>query len=547
VVIRRRIVLGSVLVVLFGIGWVAGRGSARAGDLYQNLDLFVEILHRVQENYVDPVEPEKLINGAMKGMLRDLDPYSQFLDAGSYQNLQATTHGAFGGIGVEVSIRDDYPTVISPIEGSPAWTLGIRSGDIISRIEGKSAAGLTIDEVAQRLRGPQGSHVQISIRREGEDGEVEYAIERREIVTKSVRHAFVVEGHVGYVRLANFSETSGSEVRAALERLKAEGADRLVLDLRSNPGGLLDQAVDVAEQFVKQGTKLVSTRGRARGQDNLYFASEARPLLDWPMVVLVDGASASASEIVAGSLQDLDRALVVGQTTFGKGSVQSVFPLRERTVALKLTTARYYTPSGRSIHKTGPTPPLTAELAEDEGGESDDTPAHGPAAARSDSTRPAFRTSSGRIVYGGGGIRPDVEIARDTLPPLTNRVEGRGLAFRFANRWINTHTMWRASEALTPELWKDFADFLTAEKVPFSEGELTAERPLLSRSLRREIARRLGGDAAATRVALEGDPAFERALQVLSRARTAREVFAYAGTPASRRSVRPGREPATVR
>ena len=541
--IRRRIVLGSMLVVLFGIGWVAGRGSARAGDLYQNLDLFVEILHRVQENYVDPVEPEKLITGAMKGMLRDLDPYSQFLDAGSYQNLQATTHGSFGGIGVEVSIRDDFPTVISPIEGGPAWTLGIRSGDVITRIEGKSASGLAIDEVAQLLRGPQGSHVQISVRREGEEGEVEYSIERREIVTKSVRHAFVVEGRVGYIRLANFSETSGGEVRTALERLKSEDADRLVLDLRSNPGGLLDQAVDVAEQFVKQGTKLVATRGRARGQDNLYFASEVRPLVDWPMVVLVDGASASASEIVAGALQDLDRALVVGQTTFGKGSVQSVFPLRERTVALKLTTARYYTPSGRSIHKAAAEPSqLLAGLADDEGGDT------GPAPAPADTGRPAFRTPSGRTVYGGGGIHPDVDMPRDTLPPLANRVEGRGLAFRFANRWVNTHRTWRSSDALTPELWKDFGEFLTVEKVPFTENALVAERPLLSRALRRELARRLGGDAAATRVALEGDPVFERALQVLSRARTAREVFAAARVPAtSRRNLTPGREPATVR
>jgi carboxyl-terminal processing protease len=542
-VIRRRIVLATVLVVLFAVGWLAGRGSARAGDLYQNLDVFVEILQRVQENYVDPVEPEKLITGAMKGMLRDLDPYSQYLDVTSYQNLQAATHGSFGGIGVEVSIRDDYPTVISPIEGGPAWTLGIRSGDVITRIEGRSAAGLSIDEVAQKLRGPQGTHVQIGIRREGEEGEVEYSIERREIVTRSVRHAFLVEGKVGYVRLANFSETSGGELRVALDRLKAEGANRLVLDLRSNPGGLLDQAVDVAEQFVKQGTRIVSTRGRARGQDNLYFASETRPLLEWPMVVLVDGASASASEIVAGSLQDLDRALVVGQTTFGKGSVQSVFPLRERTVALKLTTARYYTPSGRSIHRGAPeVSPHAAAIVDGEESEIVPSP------AKADTARPSFRTPSGRTVFGGGGIRPDIEVARDSLPPLTNRVEGRGLAFRFANRWMNTHKTWKASDALTPELWQDFAAFLAAEKVPFTEAELATERPLLDRAVRRELARRTGGDGAAIRVALEGDPVFERALQVLSRARTPREVFAVAGVSGTpRRAGAPGREPANVR
>ena len=534
--IRRRIVFVSVLLVLFAVGWVAGRGSARAGDLYQNLDLFVEILQRVQENYVDPVDPEKLINGAMKGMLHDLDPYSQFLDANAYQTLQSVTHGSFGGIGVEVSIRDDYPTVISPIEGGPAWTLGIRSGDIITRIEGKSAAGLTIDEVADRLRGSQGSFVQLSIHREGVDGEVEYSIERREIVTKSVRCAFTVDNKVGYIRLANFSETSGAEVKAALDRLKSEGANRVVLDLRSNPGGLLDQAVDVAEQFVKQGTKLVSTRGRARGQDNVYFASESKPLLDWPMVVLVDGASASASEVVAGALQDLDRALVVGQTTFGKGSVQSVYPLREHTMALKLTTARYYTPSGRSIHKGA----IEQSDASDDGSDSDSTP------AKADTVKPSFRTSSGRTVFGGGGIRPDVEMPRDTLPALTDRVEGRGLAFRFANKWVTTHSGWKAGDPLTPALWKDFGAFLTAEKMPYSETEMTTEKPFLDRAIRREIARRLSGDAAAVRVSLEGDPEFAKALQVLSRARNPREVFALAGPPAAPRRAA-DREPAAAR
>jgi len=540
-VTRRRIVLGVLLLLLFGLGWWVGRGSARAGDLYQNLDLFVEILNKVEQNYVDPVEPEKLVNGALHGMMRDLDPYSQFLDSHAYQNLQALTHGSFGGVGVEVSIRENHPTVISPIEGGPAWTLGVRSGDVIVKVDGQSTAGLNIDEVANLLRGPEGTHVTLSIHREGEPDDVEITVERRQIVTKSVRYAFVVDGGVGYLRLANFSETSGAEVRAALDRLKADGATRLVLDLRSNPGGLLDQAVSVAEQFVKQGTLVVATRGRAQGQDHQFYATQGHPLLDWPMVVLVDGASASASEIVAGSLQDLDRALLVGATTFGKGLVQSLYPLNGKTVALKLTTARYYTPSGRSINKSQKrTPDL-----EDDGGDAASTTA---TPAPGDSAKRSYHTAAGRLVYGGGGIRPDVEMPRDSLPPLANRVEGRGLPFRFANRWVNTHPGWTLDQPPTPVLWQDFAAFLTAEKVPFTEAEMSGERPVLERAIRRELARRLGGDAAAARVALEGDPAFARALAVLGRSRAPRDVFAAATLPAGpARAATPRREPATAR
>ncbi|MBI3540388.1 MAG: S41 family peptidase, partial [Candidatus Eisenbacteria bacterium] len=446
--IRRRVVLAALLAVLFGVGWAAGR-HARAGDVYQAVDLFVEVLGKVEQNYVDPVDPEKLVTGAMKGMLRTLDPYSQYLDARAYQNLQSTTHGSFGGVGVEVSIRDGYPVVISPIEGGPAWTAGVRSGDVIVRIDGHSTAGFTIDDMATNLRGPIGSHVAVSVAREGEDKEIELSIDRREIVTKSVRYAFVVEGRIGYMRLADFSESSGSDVRAAIARLRAQGATRLILDLRANPGGLLDQAVAVAEQFVKKGTMVVSTHGRAHSQDHRYFASESAAELDWPMVVLVDGASASASEVVAGALQDLDRALVVGQTSFGKGLVQSVFPLRDRAVALKLTTARYYTPSGRSIDRT-PHDTLTFDAtAGDEGdGAAPDSAAGAKAAA--DLRRPVFHTAAGRTVLGGGGIRPDVTVPMDTLPPLAGRLEGRGLTFRFANRWVRAHPDWKPSEALTP-------------------------------------------------------------------------------------------------
>ena len=529
--IRRNLGLAALLATLFTIGWWVGRSSATApDDLYANVDSFVEVLQKVEQAYVDPVEPRKLIEGGIKGMLHDLDPYSQYLDERSWENLKATTQGSFGGIGISVAVRDNYPTVISPIEGSPAWTLGIRPGDVIVKIDGASSAGLAVDEVANRLRGPVNTKVQITVHREGEKDDQDYTVERKIIVTKAVPYAFMAEAHTGYIRLANFSENSGAEVRAAMDKLRAAGANRLVLDLRANPGGLLDQAVDVVEQLVKPNTLVVYTRGRGKGQDNRYYSSERHPQLDWPVVVLVDPATASASEIVAGALQDLDRALVVGETSFGKGSVQSVFPLRGRNAALKLTTAKYYTPSGRSIHRAS-----HPELA---GGEDDsdeeDTP---PATAPTDSTPPkAYRTSTGRVVYGGGGIVPDLKVVQDSLPPLTRRVETRGLPFRFANRWVNTHPNAKLGPVDEP-MRRDFQSFLTAEKVEFTPVELAAQQPLLDRAVRRELARRISGDAAAARVALDGDPVYEQALDILARARTPREVFTFAAANGAKSGV----------
>ena len=526
---RKRVVVGLLLVALFSLGWLVGRGGA-SGDLYGNLDLFVEVLHRVEQNYVDPIGAERLVDGALKGMLRNLDPYSQYLDEKGFANLKTQTQGVFGGIGVVVSVRDNYPTVISPIEGSPAWLAGLRSGDQIVKIDGQSSAGLTIDEAASKLRGPEGTKVTITVRREGDDEERDVPLERKVIVTRSVPYSFVVGGGVGYVRLANFSEQSGADVRSALEKLRREGAKSAVLDLRQDPGGLLEQAVDVAEQFLPKGTMVVQTKGRMRGQDQRYYTDEAGAERHWPLVVLVDRGSASASEIVAGALQDLDRALVIGTTTFGKGSVQSVFPLRGSNAALKLTTALYYTPSGRSIHRAAHDTLLASE-----GDEGVEEP---PAAAPDTTPPPRFKTAGGRTVFGGGGITPDVVLAADSLPPLTLEVERRGLPFRFANRWVNTHPGTTAGDALPAGMWDEFTRFLAAEKVK-PEAQLAAERARLERALRRELARRVSGDAAAARVALEGDPLFARALAVLARAKAPADVFAAAGLEAPRAGSAP--------
>ena len=507
------------MVALFVLGWWVGRGGA-SSSLYSNLDLFIEVLHKVEDNYVDRVEPAKLVDGALKGMLKELDPYSQYLDASSYTNLQAVTEGKFSGIGVVVSVRDNYPTVISPIEGSPAWQAGMHAGDMIVKIDGVPSAGYTVEEAATKLRGAEGTRVRLTLRAEGEEEEREVELVRREIETKSVPYAFATPDHVGYLRLANFSEKSGAEVKTALHRLRAAGARGLILDLRSNPGGLLDQAVDVAEQFLPKGTLVVYTHGRLKAQNQRFLASETQIEKGWPMVVLIDQGSASASEIVAGALQDRDRALVIGRTSFGKGSVQSVFPLKGRSAALKLTTSLYYTPSGRSIHRSerDSLPP------EEEDEELE--PIEPPIARAPDDTtgRPRFLTAAGRLVYGGGGITPDLMVTNDSLPPLALKIEERGLAFRFANRWVNSEK----TPAPGDRFWNGFTEWITREKLEFDSAQLERERPVIERSLRRELARRMHGDSAAVRVVLAGDRVYGRAVEILKRAQRPGDVFAAA-------------------
>jgi carboxyl-terminal processing protease len=528
-VYRRRVLLAVLFAVLFALGWWAGRVSSR--DLYGDLDLFVEVLHKVEANYVDAVNPRPLVEGAIRGMLRQLDPFSQYLDAKALTNLKSVTQGTFGGIGVEMNVREGYPTVIAPIEGTPAWEAGLRSGDSIVEIDGKSAFGLAVEEAADRLRGPEGTQVRLKVSREGEDEDHDVTLTRRIIVRKAVPYAFVTEGGIGYLRLAVFSERTGEEVRSALERLRGEGAKSVVLDLRMNPGGLLDQAVSVAEEFVPRGTMVVYTHGRSHGDDQRFYAAEPKPNLQWPIVVLVDGGSASASEIVAGALQDLDRALVVGSTTFGKGSVQRVFPLRDQDAALKLTTALYYTPSGRSINRAA-----HDSLADEE----DDAEEAAPPASPDTATRPVFRTHEGRVVRGGGGITPDAVVLADTLKGLLRRVESRNLAFRFANRWLNTHPQ-AQPEAPGPAPWAEFLDWLRGEKIEFTPAEAEAQRVPLERALRREMARRMLGDGAAIRVALEGDPAWARARAVLQGARAPRDVFAVTRASVAPAAQAPGR------
>jgi carboxyl-terminal processing protease len=341
------------------LAWLPVRNAgAETPDTYQDLRLFSEILSIVQNNYVEEIDSRKLIQGAINGMLATLDPHSSFMPPDVYREMQIDTRGEFGGIGIEITIRDDILTIVSPIEDTPAFRAGLEAGDQIIKIGEKSTKGISLIEAVSLMRGHKGTKLSITIMREGLDKPKEYSLVRENIKIKSVR-AKVLEKGIGYIRIVQFQENTADELRDKLSRLKKDNESELnglILDLRNDPGGLLDQAVEVADMFLAQGL-IVYTEGREDRSQMKFFAKSAGTESDYPMVVLINGGSASASEIVAGALQDHHRAVIMGTQSFGKGSVQTIIPL-DKDMGLRLTTALYFTPSGRSIQAKGIVPDI---------------------------------------------------------------------------------------------------------------------------------------------------------------------------------------------
>ena len=362
---RKRILVGLIAGVIgMGVISLGGKGLNRVSAVgnesaYQGLEAFTNVLAIVQKNYVEDVETQKLMEGAINGMLNALDPHSAYLTPDLYRELQVDTEGSFGGLGIEITLRDGILTVVSPIEDTPASRAGLKAGDQIIKIEGELTKDMSLVEAVKRMRGPKGSKVQISIRREGISRFLEMTLTREVIKVQSVKSRLLEKGY-GYVRVAQFQDRTDIDLENALRRLTQENGklEGLIVDLRNNPGGLLSQAVKVSDLFLDSGL-IVYTEGRLDNQKQKYFAHPGG-YADVPIVVLVNGGSASASEIVAGALQDHGRAVVLGTQTFGKGSVQTILPL-ESGAALRLTTAMYYTPSGRSIQVTGIAPDITLE------------------------------------------------------------------------------------------------------------------------------------------------------------------------------------------
>lgn len=356
---RRKSVIVVLTLALLVIGGGGHHAVTAVEDSYERLKVFAEVLSLVQANYVEETKPHDLIYSGIKGMLESLDPHSAFMPPDIFKEMQVETQGSFGGLGIEITVKDRMLTVVTPIEGTPADRAGIHPGDRIIKIDGSQTKDMTLMEAVKRLRGPKGTSVVVTILREESPGPFELTLVREIIEVKSVKTKELGDG-VTYVRISAFQERTGKDLLKAIERSGQNGMAAMVLDLRNNPGGLLNQAVQVTDLFLDQGQLIVYTEGRIKSQNLRFSAEHGAQIPKVPMVVLVNGGSASASEIVAGALQDWRRAVVLGTKTFGKGSVQTVVPLSDGS-GLRLTTAKYFTPKGRSIHGTGLVPDIIVE------------------------------------------------------------------------------------------------------------------------------------------------------------------------------------------
>lgn len=336
-------------------------------DAYQNISTFTHALEQIRQSYVDKdkVSYELLIRGAIKGMMDALDEYSQFLDESMYEDMQDDTKGQFGGLGIVISMKDNALTIVSPMEDTPGFRAGLLSEDRIIEIDGSSCDGIVLSEAVKRLRGEPGTKVSLKVFRPKTQEVLEFNLERAEIKVASVKDTTMYDGGIGYVRITQFNEPTAQSLQAELDKLKEQGMNALVLDLRNNPGGLLRSAIEVSQKFLENREVIVSTQGRKESDQQVFRAGGRERLADIPMAILVNSGSASASEIVAGALQDHKRAVLVGEKTFGKGSVQSVLPMEEGT-ALRLTTAKYYTPANRMIHEQGIEPDIVVPMSPDD-------------------------------------------------------------------------------------------------------------------------------------------------------------------------------------
>ena len=493
-------------------GGLYGSVFARQDDVLKELRIFTEALSAVNREYVEEVPSDRLVYGSLDGMLKTLDPHSNFFTPQDYARMRERQEGRYYGLGITINVVDGDITVQSIFEGSPAFKKGLRRGDIIARIEGEDAKGWTSEDAVKRLKGPKGTTVNISIKRRGYDQLIDMDVMRDEVNIVSVRGSFMIDDQTGYVKLAEFTETSNREMGAALENLRSQGMKRLVLDLRDNPGGALDQAIAISNRFLPRGELIVYTRGRVPNASQEYRATLRGDFTDLPMVVLVNRNSASASEIVSGALQDHDRALIVGETTFGKALVQSVYRVGgSESAGVALTTGRYFTPSGRMIQRPwdGTFDEYLAYSLREQQPE------------RPHSSADLKFTSAGRKVYSGGGIEPDKFMAGpvEGFSPTRfgRQLWARGAFANFADQYMaEGDTRFVAANkgkkriakgfTVTDAMVEDFRAMLKAQKIAIDEAAFAADLNFIRAMIRYDIDLALFGVEEARRNLVRQDP-----------------------------------------
>lgn len=536
---RTRIVITFLTVAVLGIGIIA------AADIFSsistNLRIYRNVVQYLLSDYVDEIDSEELISSSIRGMLNDLDPYTVYIREDEQQSMEMLTRGNYHGVGIQIGIRDNKLTVIAPIEGSPAYRAGVRPGDIIIKINQESTEDLTSEDAGIKIRGKAGTEVTLTFERYGEENPLDITLVR-EVIDVNDLPFYGVENGIGYVRVSRFSNNTAEEFRDAVVELQEQGINGLVVDLRDNPGGLLEDAVIMVDALIEPGQLIVETRGRTN-KVNRKFLSENEPVLDpeTPLAILVNEGSASASEIVAGAIQDLDRGVIIGERTFGKGLVQSVYPIGNNA-SLKLTTAKYYIPSGRLIQM---------EDYLNNGVLTDDL----------DKKDSLFVTRNGRIVTGGGGITPDIELASTSLPPLTNQLQNLDLFFSFATHKQQEYNL-ALPVAISDAIMEDFRQVVDEEEVEAvfpgmtmiesfeasidelesfdgdvdlselkeyyqkrAETAFVDEYEQIRRLLRLEFAATLGGSRERARSSLQDDTGYQEAVGILQNSLAYQQIF----------------------
>ena len=523
---QRGLILVVVVLVLSAVlGGVYGppmKATSSSADDYQTaVRNFTRVLDVVQSNYAQPVDTDKAIyQGAIPGMLRMLDPHSNFFDVRQFALLREDQRGKYYGVGMVVAPRENHTVVITPYVGSPAYKAGIRPGDVIVRVDEKSTDGLSTSEVADLLKGPKGTVVRITISREGYDEPLQFTITRDEIPRHSVDSSFLLRPGIGYVRLSSFNETTDRELADALKQLNAPRLEGLILDMRGNPGGLLNEAVAVGDMFLEKNQLIVSHHGRS-SPERRYYAIRGNQGASVPLVILINGNSASATEIVAGAVQDHDRGLIVGEQSFGKGLVQTVRELSENT-GLALTTARYYTPSGRLIqrdyksvslyeyhyNRKGPEHPTEIKL-----------------------------TDSGRQVTGGGGITPDIVVATPKYTHFQETLLRNDVLFAyeagvggFTRYYLGTKPEITKQFEADAGVMEEFRKYLRKKNVRYTEPEIAENLAWIQRKIKQEVFLSTFGLQESFKVQLEADPQVQKAVEAVPQARAlyenARKVIA---------------------